>query len=404
MMLFWITRCLAVALVVSLAPLFLDIALALLGNLRRRRPFPAPVRQIRLAVVVPAHNEEPQIARTVQSLLAAGCAPAAEQAAPGQYLPRVVVVAHNCTDGTAAQAEQAGAILLPLSDLRLQGKGAALRAGFRTAAAAGANAFLVVDADSVASPNLIAAVTAALASGAQAVQCRDELDLPLTTSIFSLSRLRALAFRGINVLRARGRAGMGFSAGLFGNGFALTASALERVPFAANSICEDMEYHGKLVCAGIRVQWVEEAGVLAQIAPRGAVQARQEARWEGGRLRVAAISTLPLFTAAIRGNLRALGVLAEFWSLPMARGVLGLLLAAVLPVPWLREFAAFCALLTLLYVLQAALLGPAPAKDVAALLLAPFHVLWKAALTPMVLLHTRRRTQWTRTGREVPRP
>lgn len=404
MSLFWITRILAVAIALLLVPLYLDLVVALAGNLLcRRRRQAEPVREIRLIALVPAHDEELHIAQTVASLLKAGFA--ATQAAPGgDFLPRVFVVAHNCSDATAERAAEAGAEVVRIDDAECRGKGAALRAGFCAARAAGANAFLVVDADSIASPNLREAMARALARGQQAAQCRYELELPAETGLFSLARLRVLAFRGINVLRSRGRARWGLSAGLFGNGFAVTAEALERVPFAVDSICEDLEYHVHLVCAGLRVGWVEETAVYAPLSRPGATQARQEARWEGGRFRVAALATRPLLRALLRGNLCALGLLAEAWSLPLARGVLVVVLAVLLPVPWLRMIALGCLLLTVAYVLGAALIGPAPARDLAALSLAPVHILWKLALTPLVVFQTRRRAAWTRTAREAERP
>ena len=402
MMLFWTIRVLAGMFVLLLAPLFVDIAVSLVGNLRRRSGQRAACRVIRLAAVVPAHDEEIQIARTVSSLFHAGFVAAVSS--DDDFKPRVFVVAHNCTDATAERAAEAGAVVVRLDDATQCGKGAALRAGFRAARASGANACMVVDADSVSSTNLLEAMRSALASGEEAVQCRYELDLPTNTGVFSLPRLRALAFRGINVLRGRGRAGAGLSAGLFGNGFALSEEALERVPFAVDSICEDLEYHARLVAAGIRVGWVEETSVYAPLARAGVAQARQEARWEGGRFRVAALSTGPLLSAAFRGNLCAVGILAEVWSLPTARGVLCLLLSALLPVPWLRGFALVCLCLLVLYVVGAAMLGKEPCKDLAALSMAPLHILWKVALTPLVVLHMRRRTAWIRTARETPRP
>ena len=108
------------------------------------------------------------IARTVASLREA------DSAAP------IFVVAHNCSDATAAVAAQAGARVVELKNPTLRGKGAALRQGFEAALAAGANAFLVVDADSVASRNLLAATRAMLEAGAAATQCRYELELPAT--------------------------------------------------------------------------------------------------------------------------------------------------------------------------------------------------------------------------------
>jgi cellulose synthase/poly-beta-1,6-N-acetylglucosamine synthase-like glycosyltransferase len=359
-------------------------------------------------VVVPAHDEEAMIARTVQSLLAAGCAPTlslfAEEYAAATWSVPVIVVAHNCTDRTATVAAVAGARVVELNNMEMRGKGVALRCGFDAARTEGANAFLVVDADSVASPNLVAATTRALERGAAATQCRYELELPYERKATSLERLRVLAFRGINVLRARGRAGLGFSAGVFGNGFAIADSTIERVPFTVDSICEDLEYHVRLVLARLRVEWVETAYVHAPLAPVRSAQASQEARWEGGRFHVATRATGKLLAAIARGNWRAFEMLAEAWSLPISRGVLALILAAFLPVHWLHVFAIAGAVLVLAYVLEAVFLGDNPWRDFAALAVAPVHILWKLAITPLVLRQSRGNAEWARTQREAQTP
>jgi cellulose synthase/poly-beta-1,6-N-acetylglucosamine synthase-like glycosyltransferase len=384
---------LAVAMVVFATPLFLDLAVCIVGNLHRARgPHADARRTIRLAVVVPAHDEEMMIARTVRSLKAADPA------------TQIYVVTHNCSDATGAVAEKAGAVIVELKNPKLRGKGAALRHGFAAALEAGANAVLVIDADSVVSTNLIAATRAQLEAGAEATQCRYELELPAAGSSRPLARLRALAFRGMNVLRARGRAGLGFSTGLFGNGFALTAATLERAPFSANSIAEDVEYHTKLVCEGVRVYWIGDAFVHAHMAASGRVQATQEGRWEGGRFKVGSRATGPLFAAVMQGRWRAVETLADVWSLPLSRGILALLLTAALPLHWLHVFAESCAGIALIYVLQAALLGTAPMRDLASLAAAPLYLVWKVAITPIVLLQSRSRAEWARTKREAPQP
>ncbi len=399
----------AAAIALLTAPLIADLIVCIAGNLlRTRAPRTARAETIRLAVVVPAHDEDLTIARTVQSLLAAGCSahvahPAGETAA-GAWEASIFVVAHNCSDATAKMAAGAGARVIELNDPRQRGKGAALRCGFEAARRAGANAFLAIDADSVVSPNLIRATCAALEAGAAATQCRYELELPPTGPFRLLDRLRALAFRGINVLRARGRAGLGFSAGVFGNGFALTAGTLERVPFSVNSICEDLEYHIRLVCAGLRVDWVEDASVYAPLARTHSAQATQEARWEGGRFHVATRATGQLLAAVFGGNWRVLEMLAEAWSLPLSRGILALLLTAFLPVHWIHFFALAGAVLVLAYVLEAVFLGVEPWRDLAALAGAPLHMLWKLAITPLVLRQSRRGAEWARTRREAQLP
>jgi cellulose synthase/poly-beta-1,6-N-acetylglucosamine synthase-like glycosyltransferase len=219
-----------------------------------------------------------------------------------------------------------------------------------------------------------------------------------------MARLRALAFRGMNVVRARGRAGLGFSTGLFGNGFALTAATLAKVPFNANSIAEDAEYSTRLAAERVKVYWVGEAFVHAHIPATGKAKATQEARWEGGRLRVASQATGRLFSSVLRGNWRALETLADVWSLPLSRGVLALMLTVLLPVPWLHVFALACAAIALAYVLESALLGDEPMRDLAALAAAPLYLLWKAAITPLVLRQSRSRANWARTKREAQLP
>jgi hypothetical protein len=235
------------ALAALTAPLYADLALCLAGNAvpGRKRPR-TRTRTIRLAVVVPAHDEEAMVTSTVGSLQAAA------SGAP------VYVVAHNCQDATADAARAAGARTLELNHPEMQGKAAALRFGFDQALADGANAVLVVDADSTVSANLVAETRTALEAGAELTQCRYELDADAGRA-GALARLKALAFRGMNVLRPRGRARLGFSAGLFGNGFALTREALERAPFEGNGIAEDAEYHAQAVAAGLKVEWLETA-------------------------------------------------------------------------------------------------------------------------------------------------
>ncbi len=394
-MMMWhgIVEALAGVAVLLAAPLFGDLALCALGNLRGSgRAASKRIRRVRLAAVIPAHNEELMIARAVRSLRAADAE------------TTVFVVAHNCTDETAMRAEAAGARVVVVDHPEERGKGAALRHGFAAAQAAGADAFLVMDADSEAGATVIAATRQALEAGAEATQCRYELALPEAGLVSRIARVRAMAFRGINVWRPRGRAALGFSAGVFGNGFALTTGALERAPFTANSIVEDLEYHIRLVKAGLRVQWIDEAQVLAPLSAPGSAQASQEARWEGGRLWVAGQATLPLLGAALRGRWRALETLAEAWCLPLSRGILLLALMAVLPLHPLRMFAVACVAVTVIYVVQTVALGEEPMRDLAALAAAPTHLLWKAVTTPLALMKVRKRAEWTRTKREVQQP
>ena len=79
---------------------------------------------------------------------------------PAEHLP-VIVVDDGSTDGTADAARAAGADVI--EQRPNQGKGAALRAGFRRALAGGAEAILTLDADGQHDPDEIPAFLAAWA-------------------------------------------------------------------------------------------------------------------------------------------------------------------------------------------------------------------------------------------------
>nr|NUR37533.1 glycosyltransferase [Sphingomonas sp.] len=89
----------------------------------------------RTAIVVPAHNEEGVIAETVRALI---------EAAPGAL---VLVVADNCTDGTAALAREGGAQVLVRDDPDRRGKGFALAAAREWLRSDPPDVVLIIDAD-----------------------------------------------------------------------------------------------------------------------------------------------------------------------------------------------------------------------------------------------------------------
>jgi cellulose synthase/poly-beta-1,6-N-acetylglucosamine synthase-like glycosyltransferase len=379
----------AVLVAISL-PLVLELLMVTLANLLPAKPaFRAtstanPARP--LAVIVPAHNEEILVARAVKSLLAA--------AHPGV---RIYVVAHNCSDGTAARAQLSGAEVLVYNDPTARGKGFALRYGFRQALAAGAGAVMVVDADSIVSANTISVVEEAFAAGGRVLQCRYEM---FSTTDKSSTRLSALAFRGFNVVRPRGRERLGFSAGILGNGFAILRPVLEAIPYDAFSVVEDLEYHLHLVMAGERVRYLDEALISADFPESRAGESVQRSRWEGGRILTARTWALPILAKVLRGRLRLLEPLCDLTGLPLAYGVFVLLLALLPPLAWLRWYASVSIAIVLAHVLVAAWAGPDFVGTLKLLLLVPYYILRKLAMIPGVLRGSSAKAAWVRTERD----
>jgi cellulose synthase/poly-beta-1,6-N-acetylglucosamine synthase-like glycosyltransferase len=373
-------------------PLVLELLLVTSANFLPSRRAQAPGQakgkedRLAIAIIVPAHNEELLVARCVTSLRAS--------ATPNA---RILVVAHNCSDQTAANAAAAGGEVLVYNDSNAVGKGFALRHGFEQAMAAGADAVMVVDADSTVSQNTVAAVESAIASGARVVQCRYEM---FSTTERSSTRLAALAFRGFNVIRPRGRERLGLSAGILGNGFSIVRPVLEAIPYDAFSVVEDLEYHLHLVMAGERVRYLEQALISADFPESRAGEAVQRSRWEGGRLHTARIWAAPLAGKILRGQLRLIEPLCDLTGLPMAFGAFALLLAACLPLAWLRWYAALSLGVVLAHVLTAAWAGPDFLKTLKLLCLAPLYILRKLWMIPGVLRGSSAKAAWVRTERD----
>ena len=340
--------------------------------------------RLSLAVIVPAHDEEKLIASCVASLLA------------NQYPVAVYVIAHNCTDATAKLASAAGATSLVLNESSGHGKGAALDFGFKQALTNGADAVLVIDADSTVSPNLLERVAHAIASGSSAVQCRYVVS---NAGASNRTRLMALAFLGFNVLRPRGRSRLGLSCGIFGNGFALAASTLRAVPYVAHSIVEDLEYHLLLLQHGLSVDYLDDATVFGEMPAASAAAATQRARWEGGRMLMRRRFAYPLLRKVLAGHLRFAEPLVDLLSVPIATGAMLSLLALLAPAHVIRAMAVSALMTLVLYTIIAAALGDKPWENLKALVTAPAYIVFKVAMIPRTRRAARADAEWVRTER-----
>lgn len=293
------TDVLQMILFTAIAPPLAYLALlSALGCLAREpRDTPAGIRR-RFAILVPAYNEESCIADTLKSLR-------------GIVYPQgtfdIVVIADNCTDRTAAIARGTGARVLERSSADKRSKGHALQWAFAQLLREPYDAFLVCDADTVVSENVLEVMHRAMDRGAGAVQCRD-LVKP-APGVWSSEATRA-GFVLYNVARPLGRMVLGCSVGLRGNGMGFTASTLRAHPWSAFSRAEDLEFGLELLLHGAKVHFAPGASVLASMPAQAHNAESQRARWEGGRYPVIRRFGWPLLFAAIR---RRSFVLLDAW-------------------------------------------------------------------------------------------
>ncbi len=370
--------------------------LALLAE--KKTEFPATLYR-RFAVVIPAHNEELALERTIRSLQAL--------AYPADRF-EIVVVADTCTDASAGVARGLGVKVAERTDSDLRGKGYALRWIFDklTPPQAGFDAIVVIDADSVASRNFLTVMNHYLESGSEAIQCNDMVEPRAGVWVSEVIRF---GFTLYNYVRPMGRRVLGFSAGIRGNGMCYSTRLLREIPWDAYSLNEDLEYGLRLLLGGTTVAFAAEALVHATMPQTSKHAESQRRRWERGRYPVIRRYTLPLLGAALRRrSFEPLDAVVDLLTPPFVNLYGAILIAAILhavlliagnPVqPLLAGWAVVLALATAHVVIGL----PAAGADAAlyrAFLYIPRYALWKVSLY-LRTFGRRSGGEWIRTTRE----
>ena len=364
------------------------LAAAVLSKLfpRKIRLPDAPVT--RFCIVIPAHDEELVIARTLSDLC---------NIEYPQELFNVALIADNCTDRTAQIAERFPSVdVLKRENPDRRGKG---YDKFDT--------FIVVDADTSVEPTFLRAMDSRRQQNAGkpfAAQGRYDVQNPDDSW---RTALMAGALSLVHVVRPMARERLGLTTGLKGNGMAFDRSVLLAVQWAGDSLTEDIEYTLDLLeKLNITVAFVPEAKVAALMPSTAKGAESQRRRWENGRN---SLLKRRAFSLLVKGLLRLnplyIDAAIDLLSPPIAE-MAALLAAWILTIgifgaeggDWrLAAIFAGAAVFGLaLYVLGGFAAAGAPALAYRALLYAPFYMIWKIVLR----LTPRSSSEWVRTDRE----
>ena len=380
----------AYLLALTLAAIGAHVALPVRARLAPPRPGPA---ERRFAILVPAHDEELVIGRLLGSLGGLDY--------PGDRFD-VCVVADNCTDATATIARAAGARVYERVSQTERAKGFALRWLLERLHAEGRayDAFVVLDADTVVEPELLRRLDARLESGSQAIQVYYTV---LNARASAVAGLRFAALAALHYLRPLGRARLGLSCGLKGNGMCFAAPVLDRFAWQWFTLAEDVEFHLALIRAGIRVDFAWETAVRADM-PVTLQQARtQNARWERGRLQLlrSHVPRLLLDGVRQRSLLRidaAIEQLIPPLSVPVLLSGLCLVVSLACGLGTAAALAGLSLVLLVGYLTAGLLLVRAPWRAYLALGSAPLYIAWKVGLYGQSLVSARAGA-WIRTAR-----
>jgi cellulose synthase/poly-beta-1,6-N-acetylglucosamine synthase-like glycosyltransferase len=352
-------------------------------------------RAVRVAVLVPAHNESVNVIPTIECLK--------RQLGPTD---RVLVIADNCSDDTAALARAAGAEVVERQDAHLRGKGYALAFGVDHLRADPPEVVLVVDADCVVSDGAVSCIAQHCQATGKPVQM---LNLMSNADGASL-KLRVLEFAMLmkNLVRPLGSMGLGSACHLMGTGMALPWALMSTAKLATGHITEDMKLGVDLAVAGHAPQFLPQIRVSSAFPQDTGVAKVQKSRWEHGHLATLTEELPGLLMAAFKSGKPALVVMAldllippvAFYFLLLAVAECLVVLAAVFWPVWLPA-AVLLSISGLGFVVAIGLTWWGFGRHLLSareLMTTPLYALWKL---PVYLAYfLKKRSGWVRTKRE----
>jgi cellulose synthase/poly-beta-1,6-N-acetylglucosamine synthase-like glycosyltransferase len=346
------------------------------------------------AVLVPAHDEAGSIHATIAAVRA--------QLPTGA---RLLVVADNCTDTTAAEALAAGAEVIERHDASLRGKGYALAFGIRHLRSAPPAVVVMLDADCIPAAGALDLLAARASALDRPVQALYVLSAPMGSSL--RLRMAAFAWAVKNHLRPLGLHRLRLPCHLMGSGMAFPWHCIANVELASSHLTEDLQLGVKLAAAGRAPIFCPQARVDSWFPQDGAAQRSQRKRWEHGHLAMIRSEALPLLLRGCRsGSAGAIALALDLFVPPLAFLALLVLISCVVSA-WVLATTGVGLLVVLGF-------GTALAFAAAVLLAwwrvgrewvrwpellsSPLYVLKKLPLYAGFFV--RRQTDWVRTGRQ----
>ncbi|MEM7555059.1 MAG: glycosyltransferase family 2 protein [Cyanobacteria bacterium P01_A01_bin.84] len=348
---------------------------------------------IKVTVLVPAHNEELVIEKTLKSITE-GLQPQDD----------IVVIADNCDDNTARIAQIPGVTVIERYDYQHKGKGYALDYGLQYLDKNPPDVVIFIDADTKVEEDAIEQITQLAIATGRPVQANYLMAQPKTSSPKDL--ISAFAFKVKNLVRSKGLNYLGVPCILAGSGMAFPWEVIKKVDLASGNIVEDMKLGMDLVLAGHEAIICPTARVLGCLPSHQETAKSQRTRWEHGHLQTLITYTPQLLIAswqqkrpkliigAIDLSIPPLSLLVIIWlALTSAAFLWG-----ILGISWLSLTILSAAGLSLLTAIGTAWAGFAR-KDIPLLelLAIPIYILWKIPVYFKFLLKPQK--NWERTRR-----
>ena len=283
-----------------------------------------------VAVLVPAHNEAPGISQTLETLVP-----------QLTNQDRLIVIADNCNDETAAIARQFDVVVIERQDSERKGKGYALDYALKFLETDPPEIVVNIDADCIVYPDTIERISSLAAFTKRPVQAKYLMLQP--TNPNPKDKISALAVKVKNLVRPIGLQRLGLSCLLTGSGMAFPWSTIRKVSLANSKTVDDMQLGLDLAIAGYPPIYCQDAQVTGRLMEKQAAIS-QRSRWEHGHIETLLKQVPQLVKASInqrRFDLLAialdlcippLSLLVIIWTITMLGGLcIGILAQAWTP-------------------------------------------------------------------------
>ena len=297
---------LAVIIAVPVTAFFVEVIAAVALPQRDDHTPPIGGFRRRIAVLVPAHNESTALLPTL-----------ADIKSQLRTNDRLLVVADNCADDTAAVAAAAGAEVVIRNDPDRRGKGYALAWGVRHLGTEPPDIVIILDADCRLSDLTIERLATVCAAARRPVQALDLMvaqgDSPINL------RVAEFAWRVKNWVRPLGLKALGFPCQLMGTGMAFPWDVIRQADLASGSIVEDLKLGLDLTLAGHPPLFCVSAKVTSDFASSNDGIQSQRLRWEQGHFAMILTAAPRLIRLAIVGtNFRLLALALDMVVPPLS--------------------------------------------------------------------------------------
>ncbi len=348
----------------------------------------------KVAVLIPAHNEEVVIAATLEKLTRAL-----------KKQDRLVVVADNCSDTTAEIARAMGATVIERHDETNKGKGYALDYGLRFIETDPPDVVVFVDADCTVHQGAIAQLSDCAIATKRPVQASYLMARPKSSNSKDLVSQFSNIVR--NLVRPLGLSRLELPCPLLGTGMAFPWSAIRSVNVANGHLLEDLKLGLDLTLAGHKPVFCPQAKVTGYLPSSLQAAKSQKTRWVHGQLQIMqAYIPILLKEALYKKSFNLLGTALDLCIPPLSLLVVTWLALMVISLifvglgaSWVVSAIAGIAGLCLLVAISTAWAKFArqdfPLRE---LLSIPFYILWKIPVYLQFLVKPQ--NVWVRTDRD----